>query len=400
MSLPPKARPLCICIVTGEPSGDLLGARLMAALRRLYSGPIEFMGVGGESMAAQGLASLVDQRDLAVMGFIEVVPKIPVVLRHVREVTAAVMERRPNVVITIDSWGFTKRLQQSIRQASADAGWTVPRLHYVAPMVWAWKEKRAREVAETVDRLLCLLPQEPAYFTRHGLLTDHVGHSVIEGGASCGDGVGFRQAHSIAQDALVLTVLPGSRRSETSRLLPVFADTVRGLCDSHPNMRVVIPTVATVAESVELAVKEWPGRPIVVRGEQARYDAFAASQAALAASGTVSLELALAGLPHLVAYRVAPFTAWLFRKLSTLRYANLINHALDEMVIPEVLQEECTAPNLVRIIEQLFSDPQLRARQQAAFSKAMTLFGGGEGAPSERAARIVLDAALANRAVI
>jgi lipid-A-disaccharide synthase len=261
-------------------------------------------------------------------------------------------------------------------------------------MVWAWKEKRAREVAETVDRLLCLLPKEPPYFTRHGLIADHVGHSVIEAGASCGDGPGFRVAHGIANDAPLLIVLPGSRRSETNRLLPVFAEAVRGLSALHPDLRVVIPTVATVAENVEQAVKDWPGAPVVVRGEQARYDAFAAAQVAMAASGTVSLELALAGLPHLVAYRVAPFTAWLFRKLSTLRYANLINHALDEMVIPEILQEDCTAPTLVRTIEQLFTDPELRGKQKAAFKKAMILFAGGEGAPSERAARIVLAAAL------
>jgi lipid-A-disaccharide synthase len=378
--------------VTGEPSGDLLGARLMAALKRLYPASVSFMGVGGESMAAQGLDTLVDQRDLAVMGFVEVVPKIPLVLRRVREVSAAIMDRRPDVLITIDSWGFTKRLHRAVKAECEKAGWALPRLHYVAPMVWVWKEKRAQDVAQTVDRLLCLLPNEPPYFTRHGLQADHVGHSVIEGGARNGDGVGFRQAHNIAPNASVLVVLPGSRRSETSRLLPVFGQAVAALSHKMPGLRVVIPTVATVAAEVEQAVASWPCQPVLVRGEQGRYDAFAAAQVALAASGTVSLELALAGVPHLIAYRVAPLTAWMFRRVTTLRYANLINHTLDRMVIPEVLQEDCTSPTLVKILQDLFENSDLQNQQKQAFKDALDILGGGQGLPSERAAHIVLQA--------
>lgn len=392
MTAAPEAKPICVCIVTGEPSGDLLGARLMAAMKRLYPGQVSFMGVGGESMAAQGLDTLVDQRDLAVMGFVEVVPKIPLVLRRVREVTAAILQRRPDVLVTIDSWGFTKRLQLSVKQECEKAGWALPRLHYVAPMVWVWKEKRAHEVAQTVDRLLCLLPNEPPYFTRHGLQADHVGHSVIEGGARHGDGAGFRHAHGIAEDAPVLVVLPGSRRSETSRLLPVFGQAVEALSRLKPDLRVVIPTVATVAAEVEQVVQSWPGQPLVVRGEQARYDAFAAAQVAMAASGTVSLELALAGVPHLIAYRVAPLTAWMFRRVTTLRYANLINHTLDRMVIPEILQEDCTSQALVETLQGLLESPELREQQKQAFSEALKILGGGQGLPSERAAHIVLKA--------
>ncbi|GAB3443161.1 lipid-A-disaccharide synthase [Insolitispirillum peregrinum] len=386
------SRPPLVCIITGEPSGDLLGGRLMDALRRATGGTVDFMGVGGESMAARGLDSLIDQRELAVMGFIEVVPKIPRILRRVRELTQTILDRRPDVLITIDSWGFTKRVHRSVRAASAAAGWKVPQLHYVAPMVWAWKEKRARDVARTVDHLLCLLPNEPAYFERHGLPVTHVGHPVVEGGAGQGDRTGFRASHHLGDDSPLLVVLPGSRRSETSRLLPVFGEAVAILARRHPGLRVVVPTVATVADQVEQQVRGWAGTSVVLRGEQARYDAFAAGDVALAASGTVSLELAMAGLPHLVAYRVAASTAWLFRRLTSFRYANLINYILDRFVIPEVLQEDCTALTLANTIDTLLTDASVRAGQRDAFAQAMMLFGGGEGLPSDRAARVVLDA--------
>lgn len=384
-------RPLLVCIVTGEPSGDLLGGRLMDALRRATGGAVEFMGVGGEAMIARGLDSLVDQRDLAVMGFIEVVPKIPLVLRRVREVTQAILDRRPDILITIDSWGFTKRVHRSVRTASQSVNWSIPQVHYVAPMVWAWKERRAQDVARTVDHLLCLLPNEPAYFERHGLAVTHVGHPVVEGGAAHGDRAGFRHSHNIDGKSPVLVVLPGSRRSETSRLLPIFGEAVRLLASRFPDMRIIIPTVATVADEVTQAVQGWPGQPILVRGEQARYDAFAAGDAALAASGTVSLELAMAGLPHLVAYRVAATTAWLFRRLTALRYVNLINYTLDRFVIPEVLQEDCTALKLANCVEHLLTDTNARAEQKSAFQDAMSIFAGGAGAPSDRAAQALLE---------
>lgn len=386
------SRRLLVCIVTGEPSGDLLGARLMAALRRLTGDHVDFMGIGGESMQAEGLVSMVDQRDLAVMGFIEVLPKIPTILRHVRRLTEAVVKRQPDVLITVDSWGFTKRVHRSVRKATQQAGRPIPQVHYVAPMVWAWKEKRARDVAATVDRLLCLLPNEPDYFTRHGLKAVHVGHPVIEGGADRGDASRFCSAHGIASDAPVLVVLPGSRKSEIQRLLPVFGETVQKVHETCPGLRVVLPTVATVAEAVQAYTKSWPGTPVLVRGEQARYDAFAAAQAALAASGTVSLELAMARVPHLVAYRVAPLTAWIYRRLSHVRYINLINHTIDRLVVPEILQEECTAPTLTACIQELRTDEAVRQTQVEAFDEAMTCLGGGEGRPSERAAAEILDA--------
>lgn len=375
-----------ICIVTGEPSGDLLGARLMAALRRATGGRVRFMGVGGESMAAEGLESLVDLSDLAVMGFLEVIPSIPRVLKRIREVSSEIEQRRPDVLVTVDSWGFTGRLHKAVARAVPD----LPRLHYVAPMVWAWKERRARAVAETVDHLLCLLPNEPAYFERHGLACTHVGHSVVEGGAGEADGVGFRARHDIPPDVPLLAVLPGSRRSETSRLLEPFGAAVTLLKDRHPDLHVVVPTVANVADPVSVATASWTAPVTLVRGETARYGAFAAADAAMAASGTVSLEMALTGLPHLIAYRVSALSAWLFRKLTTIRFVNLINITLGRPVVPELLQEDCTAATLADAVERLLSDEEARATQREGFAEAMRLLAGGAGRPSDRAAAVVL----------
>lgn len=376
-----------VCIVTGEPSGDLLGARLMAALKRATGGRVRFMGVGGESMQAEGLDSLADLSEFAVMGFVEVLPKARRILRRVRMIADAVAERRPAVLVTVDSWGFTGRLHCAVRRH----GLGIPQLHYVAPMVWAWKERRAERVAVTVDHLLCLLPQEPSYFERHGLSCTHVGHPVVEGGAGHGDAAGFRANHGIPEDAPLLAVLPGSRHSETSRLLPVFGETLARLATRFRDLHVVVPTVATVAAEVERAARRWPLPVTVVRGEGARYDAFAASEAAMAASGTVGLELALAGLPHLVAYRVAPMSAWLFRRLARIRYVNLVNLTLDREVVPELLQERCTAQTLAGTVERLLIDEELRRAQREAFRTAVGRLAGGPGLPSDRAARVILN---------
>lgn len=384
-------KPPLVFIVSGEPSGDVLAARLMQALRLATGGNVRFMGVGGESMAAQGLESLTDIKKLAVMGIVEVVPRIPHVLKTVKKLVDIIERERPAVVITVDSWGFTGRLNKALRAKKLG----IPQIHYVAPMVWVWKEKRAVAVAHAVDHLLCLLPQEPPYFEKHGLTTTHVGHPVVEGGAGEGDGPAFRAQYGIAPDVPLVVVLPGSRHAEVSRLLPIFAGVVAEIAKRHPTVRIVVPTVATVADEVEYSVATWPGAPVVVRGEAARYAAFAAAASngmAIAASGTVSLELARAGVPHLIAYRLSSFTIWLLRRLTTQRFANLINWLLNREAIPEFLQEDCTVAKLSEAALRLLTDDTVRATQRAAFAEALPrLAGGGEGTPSGRAAQVIVD---------
>lgn len=383
-----------VFIVTGEPSGDLLGARLMHALREVTGGNVRFAGIGGESMQEQGLDSLHDLSDLAVMGFLEVLPKARRILGIVRETVDMIERLQPDILVTVDSWGFTGRVHAAVRKR----GLRLPQVHYVAPMVWAWKEKRAQSVAERVDHLLCLLPNEPPYFEKHGLACTHVGHSIIESGAGQGDGTAFRTAHGIPAEAPLLCVLPGSRRVEVTRLLPVFRGAVERLARERPGLCVTIPTVATVADTVAAAVAEWPVPVVVVRGQHPRYDAFAAADAAMAASGTVALELAMAGLPHLVAYRVSPLSAWLFRRFVTVRFVNLVNLTLDRAVVPELLQEDCTADRVAAETARLMDDVAARAAQRAGFAEALAAFRGGSGSPSGRAAAVVLDLMARGRA--
>src|SRR6266852_719717 len=287
--LPPTgqggSQPL-IYIIAGEPSGDALGGRLMAALRERSPNPLRFAGIGGEHMAEHGIDSLVPLHELAIMGVAEVLPRARRILRRVAETVADIQRLRPAAVVTIDSSGFTWRVAQRLRRQ----GERLPLIHYVAPMVWAWRGGRARRMARWYDHLLVLLPFEPPYFTRVGLACTYVGHPVVESGADHGDGAAFRQRHGVPPGVPLLTVLPGSRRGEVARLLAPFAGAVAELARRHSDLRVVVPTTATVVETVSEAVLGWPAPTIVLRGEREKYDAFAASDAALAASGTAALE--------------------------------------------------------------------------------------------------------------
>ena len=282
-----------IYIIAGEPSGDLLAARLMATLKTLTGGDVAFAGIGGEAMRDEGLDSLFPQADIAVMGLAEVLPRLPRILRRLNQTMADIHAKRPDAIITVDSWGFTGRIARRLKAEGVNR----PRIHYVAPMVWAWREKRVHQLARSVHLLLCLLPNEPPHFQRAGLNAVHVGHSVLESGADRGDGAAFRARHAIPPGVPLLCMLPGSRHSETSRLLPVFRQTVMRLAEQRPGLGVVVPTVETVADEVAESLADWPVPVTIVTGAQERYDAFAASRVALAASGTVALELALARLP-------------------------------------------------------------------------------------------------------
>ena len=374
-----------IYIIAGEPSGDLLAARLMTALKQLADHSVRFAGIGGEAMRAEGLESLFPQADLAVMGFAEVVPRIPRILARLRQTLGDIEAKQPALIITVDSWGFTGRVAKALKEK----GSTIPRLHYVAPMVWAWKEKRARSLAKYVDRLLCLLPNEPAYFARHGLKAVHVGHSVLERLGEQGDGKGFRRRHDIPADAPLLCVLPGSRSSETSRLLPVFAETAERMAERFSGLRLVIPTVETVSETVRRAVAGWKV-PAVVVGNEEKWDAFASSGAALAASGTVALELAVSSVPMVIAYRVAPLTAMLARRLLTIRYVCLLNLLVDRPVVPELLQEKCTPGGLTEALIPLMTDGPERRKQLEGCAEALKALGVEGDKPSLRAAREAL----------
>jgi lipid-A-disaccharide synthase len=384
-----------IYIVAGEPSGDLLGGRLMAALKLRLMGKVRFAGIGGETMAAQGLQSRVDIAELAVMGIAEVLPQARRIFRRVNETVADIIRERPIALVTIDSSGFTWRIAQRLRRQ----GSTLPMIHYVAPMVWAWRAGRARRMARWYDHLMALLPFEPPYFTAVGLSCSYVGHPVVESGADKGDGSGFRRRHGIAADARLLTVLPGSRNGEVSRLLPIFAEAVIQIAARHRNLRVVVPTTANVAARVQADVARWPVPIIVLQGTAEKYDAFAASDAALAASGTVALELAMAKLPTVIAYRISSLTHAYVSRVVKVAYANLVNVILNREAVPELLQDRCTPEELAAAVAHLMDDKAAAAQQIAACQEALQVLGYGGTSPALRAAEEVV-AAIARKTAL
>ncbi len=375
-------KPLTVYLIAGEPSGDLLGSRIMRALKKQTNGNVTFLGVGGETMADEGLKSLFDITDLAVMGFVEVVPSIPKILRHLSEIMDDIQAKKPDIIMTIDSFSFSIRVHKKLKKA----GVKIPHVHCVAPQVWAWKKGRAKTLGRYVDRLFCLLPSEPAYFTPHGLTADFVGHPVIEGGADKGSAENFRKKNYIPQNTRILCLLTGSRKNEIKYLLPIFKAAANELYRRHTDLYIVLPTVDTVASRLREELYDWRIPHMIIQGEKQRYDAFAASEAAIAASGTVSLELAMAGVPHLIAYKVSKLTGWLARKLLKIRFVNLINLMADREIIPELLQEDCTVEKIVETTEEL-----LQNKKQDWNGGLSQLGLGNEMLPSEKIASIIIE---------
>lgn len=373
-----------VFIVAGEPSGDALGAKLMGALRQQSERSINFEGVGGPLMAAEGLDSLFPMDDLTVMGLFEVVPKLRLLFRRMAETATAAKEFNPDVFITVDAPDFSFRVAKKLQ------GTAFPKVHYVAPSVWAWRPGRAQKIAPLYDHLLTLLPFEPPYFEKVGLSATFVGHSVVESGAGEGDGIRFRQEQGIGPEERVLMMLAGSRRSEVERLLPIFKTAAENLRARIGEFRLVAPVVGRSGEIVRDAVKSWKIPVLVLEGEAAKYDAMAAADVALAASGTVGLELALARLPTVIAYKLNAITARIARRFVKLDFVNLVNILLAREIVPEYILENCTAANLTPALAELFHSEEKRARQIAGFEQAMLLLGKGDISPGERAAKVVL----------
>lgn len=370
-----------IAIIAGEQSGDVLGARLIIALRRLRP-DLDFIGIGGPRMEELGMVSLFPMRELAVMGLLEVLPRIRRLRRRLRETIAMLHAKRPDLLVTIDSPGFCLRVLRACPE--------LKRVHYVAPQVWAWKPHRVREFPGLWDRLLCLLPFEPAWFAQHGLEGRFVGHPVLESGADQGNGARFRARHGIADTAPVLILMPGSRRSEVPRLLPVFARTLDLLAQRVPGLIPVVPVASAVAETVRAATATWRVRPIIVTELADKHDAYAAAAVALTKSGTSTLELAMAGVPMAVTYRVNPITAMLARRMIKIAHVAMVNLLAGHELVPELLQERCRPEVLAETVERLIRDTKAAATQRAGFAAVMQSLHPDGQSPSTAAACEVL----------
>jgi lipid-A-disaccharide synthase len=371
--------------VTGEESGDQLGAKLVGALReRLGRERVRFSGVGGHALAREGVGSLFPIEDIAVMGITAVIGRLPTILERIRRTAAAVIAARPDALVIIDSPDFTHRVAARVRKALPD----LPVVDYVSPSVWAWRPGRARTMRAYVDHLLALLPFEPeAHGRLGGPPTTYVGHPLIERLAELRPASGERRP--IHDGPVELLVLPGSRRSEVSRLMAPFGEALRLVQErSERPLRVTLPAVEHLAGEIEARARSWAVRPALVRGEGAKWAAFRRAHAALAASGTVTLELGLSGVPMVVAYRVSK-PEELLKHLITVPSIVLANLILGENAIPEFIQQDCTPETLAGALLPLLGDTAERARQLEALGRLDGLMRIGDETPSERAARIV-----------
>ena len=375
-----------VYLIAGEPSGDALGARLIDGLKELTDGKVRVTGVGGPLMAAEGLDSLYPINTLSVIGVVEILGKVPKIFGLIRRTVADIRTTRPDVVVTIDSQTFSHWIAKRLRPAPC------PIVHYVAPTVWAWKPWRAKHLAKLVDRVLMLFAFEKPYFEAVGLDAVLVGHPVARMDIPDDAGAKFRVARGIGPDEVLVCLLPGSRMSEVTRHLPVFQGAVERLVSDRPRLRFVVPTVDHVEANVRAAVATWSVPVVVVAGsEDEKHAALRASNVALAASGTVILELAAAGLPAVVAYRAHPLTAAIVRRVARVPHVSLVNLIEEREVMPEFLQEYCTPDSLAVAVARLLDDGALRDRQQAAMGRVMTKLGRGGDPPHLRAARAVLE---------
>jgi len=374
-----------IFLIATEESGDRLGAHLMKVLRQRLGDAVRFEGVGGLAMAREGLKSLFPIEELSIIGFSAVIRQLPKVLRLIRQTVAAVVQAGPDMLVIIDSPDFTHRVARRVRARDP----SIPIVDYVSPSVWAWRPGRARAMRAYIDHVLALLPFEPEEYRRlHGPPCSYVGHPLTEQ-------LGLLRPNAEEQKRRngtppVLLVLPGSRRGEIRYHMPVFGEALDRLQADGREFELILPTMPHLLESVREGIRPWKVAPRIVVGEQEKRAAFRIATAALAKSGTVTLELALAQVPMVTAYRTGALEAFIVRRALTVTSVILANLVIGENVVPEFLQENCTAEKLASALGEVLSDSPMRRRQVEAFARIDGIMSTGNQPPSVRAADIVL----------
>ena len=380
------SKPLTVMLVAAESSGDGLGAGLARALKARLGDEVRIVGVGGPRMAAEGVESPFDISDLSVLGWIEGLKAYGRVRRRVADTVAFAQREQPDVAVLIDSWGFTIRVAKQLRKALPG----LKLVKYVGPQVWASRPGRAKTLAQAVDHLLTLHAFDPPWFEKAGLATTFVGNPSLAIDFSQADGARFRQAHGLAADQPLLLILPGSRPSEIERMTPLFEASAARVRAERPDVALAVVIADTVAAQAKAAVAGWPFRAIQVEGEAAKKDAMKAATVALACSGTVSTELALAGAPMVIAYRLSGLSYALIKPMLSARHITLFNIAADARIAPEFVQDEATPEALAAAVLARLGDPALRADQVRRQSEALDLMGRGQPDPSTAAAEAVL----------
>ncbi|WP_337185378.1 lipid-A-disaccharide synthase [Phenylobacterium sp.] len=382
-----SGRPLTVMLVAAEASGDDRGANLARALKGRLGDGVRLVGVGGARMRAEGVESPFDISELSILGLLEGLMAWRRVVRRADEAAALAERERPDIAVLIDSWGFTLRVAHRLRRRLPD----MPLVKYVAPQVWASRPGRARTTAEAFDLLLTIHVFDAPAFQREGLETVFVGDSTLALDFSAADPARMRERVGAGPDEPILLVAPGSRPSEIQRVLPAFEDAVRILKAERPGLHVVVPAAPTVAATVKAQVAGWPQGCHVVEGEAAKRDAMTAATVALACSGTVTTELALAGCPVVVGYRLGPVTHAILKRLIRTKYVTLFNIAAQDFVAPELIQDDCNGPALAREATLRMDDAELRRRQVERQSAALLKMGRGGPDPGEAAADAVLE---------
>jgi lipid-A-disaccharide synthase len=374
-----------VFLIAGEPSGDALGQALMQGLKTLVP-EVEFLGIGGPRMCGEGMTSLFPMDELSVMGLAEILPKYFHLKRRIRESAEAVIAARPDVLITIDSPDFCLRVARLVKAAAP-----IRTVHYVAPTVWAWRPGRAQKMAAMIDHVLALFPFEPPLMQAAGMECDFVGHPIAtQPRATKAEADAFRAAHGI-DDAPLALLLPGSRRGEVSRIAPVLADTLARLSSEVPGLRAVLPAAGPVTPMLKDMLPDWPVQPILLdpaeTDDATKRAAFHAADVAVAASGTVSLELAAARTPMVIAYRMHPITFAIMQRMILTDTVTLVNLVADSRTVPEFLGPDCRADLIAPAARALLDDP---TAQGEAMALTMACLGEGGEDPGLRAARAVL----------
>lgn len=375
-----------VFIVAGEASGDKLGAALMKGLRA-YRSDVQFEGIGGDRMIAEGLQSLFPMDEISIMGITEILSQYRHLKARIRETAEAVLAAKPDVLITIDLPEFGLRVAKFVKERS-----NIRTVHYVAPTVWAWRPGRAKKMARHIDQVLALLPFEPPYMEAAGMRCDFVGHPVVtDPVATPGDTVAFRNANGI-NDAPLVLILPGSRRSEVTRLMPIFAQVVDTLHKQRTDLKFVLPAAPNVAGLIQDALASWTVKPIVIDpvqdGMSAKQAAFKAADVAIAASGTVSLELAASATPMVIAYDMNWVSRQIIGRLLLVDTVTLVNLVSDTRVVPEYIGADCQPEPIAQTVVDILDAPD---KQIAAMALTMDRLGQGGLPPGERAALAVLD---------
>jgi lipid-A-disaccharide synthase len=374
-----------IFLIAAEESGDRLGAQLMKVLRQRLGDAVRFEGVGGQAMAREGLVSLFPIEHLSIMGLTAVLMQLPQHLRRIRETAEAVTKTSPDILVIIDSPDFTHRVARRVRARDP----SIPIIDYVSPSVWAWRPGRARAMRSYIDHVLGLLPFEPEEYRKlHGPPCSYVGHPLTEQIATLRPAAGEQKRRDEAPP--VLLVLPGSRRSEIRHHMAVFGEALGRLQAEGVAFELILPTMPHLQEAVADGLKHWKVTPKIVIGEQEKRAAFRIAHAALAKSGTVTLELAVAGVPMVAAYKAGAVEGFVIRNALRAISVILANIVVGENVVPEFIQRDCTAEKLLPALREVLADSAMRRRQLAAFAKIDAIMSTGNQPPSVRAADIVL----------